>query len=280
MNRAPRRRLDSDLVRRGLVPNRQAAQEAISCGRVLVSGSVAERASRLVGPGEPVELVGPVRRFVGRGGEKLDAALQRFGIDVVGRVALDAGASTGGFTDCLVQRGAALVLAVDVGYGQLDASLRAHERVVVLERTNIRQLTAGAMWAAAGREPLPVDLVSADLSFISLTVVIPVLVDLARQGGQLVLLVKPQFEAGKAEVSRGKGVIRDPDIWLLALEGVASSLVATGAVIMDVMPSPITGASGNVEFLVHAVARPLRSDPVAAAPVSELLAAAVARRRG
>lgn len=272
MTGAPRRRLDSDLVRRGLVPNRQAAQEAIARGSVLVSGSVAERPSRMVGPSEPVQLVGPARRFVSRGGEKLEAALDRFGIDVRERAALDAGASTGGFTDCLLKRGASMVLAVDVGHGQLDASLRHDSRVTVLERTNVRQLTPDALWRAAGRSPVPLDVVTADLSFISLRTVAAPLVSLASDGADLVLLVKPQFEAGRREVSRGRGVIRDAAVWLDTLEGVASSLVAAGAAIMDAMRSPITGASGNVEFLVHAVARP--PSPASLA-IPELLRAAV-----
>jgi 23S rRNA (cytidine1920-2'-O)/16S rRNA (cytidine1409-2'-O)-methyltransferase len=272
---APRRRLDSDLVRRGLVVNRQAAQDAVAAGRVLVSGSVAERSSRLVAPGEPVELVGEAPRFVSRGGEKLDAALDRFAVDVRGRVALDAGASTGGFTDCLLQRGAALVLAVDVGHGQLHPSLRANARVVVLERVNVRRLTPDALWAAAGRDPVPVDVVTADLSFISLRMAVPVLAGpLARDGADLVLLVKPQFEAGRSEVSRGRGVVRDPAVWLRALEGVASSLAEAGAAIMDVMRSPITGASGNVEFLVHATVRRQHAVPGGPA-VAGLLRAAV-----
>lgn len=279
MTPAPRRRLDSDLVRRGLVVNREAAQEAIDGGRVLVSGSLATRSARLVAPGEPVELVGEGPRFVSRGGEKLDAALERFTLDVRGRVALDAGASTGGFTDCLLQRGAALVLAVDVGHGQLHPSLRHHERVVVLERVNVRHATLGTLWAAAGREPQRLDVVTADLSFISLRTVVPVLAGpLAGDGADLVLLVKPQFEAGRTEASRGKGVIRDPELWRRALEGVASSLAEAGAVIMGVMRSPITGASGNVEFLVHAVARP-GPGTGAAVPAAELMRAAVGEDR-
>jgi 23S rRNA (cytidine1920-2'-O)/16S rRNA (cytidine1409-2'-O)-methyltransferase len=236
-----------DLVRRGLVANRQLAQVAIADGRVLVGGAVALRASRLVGPDEPVQVQGPGPRFVGRGGEKLAAALDRFGLDVTGSVVLDAGASTGGFTDCLLQRGAARVVAVDVGYGQLDARLRADPRVIVMERTNVRHLTPATL---AG---VPVDVVTADLSFISLTAVVPVLAGaLVRAGGDLVLLVKPQFEAGRAEVSKGRGVIRDPRLWLGALSAVASSLDGAGAAIMDAMRSPLTGPSGNAEFLLHA----------------------------
>jgi 23S rRNA (cytidine1920-2'-O)/16S rRNA (cytidine1409-2'-O)-methyltransferase len=273
-----RRRLDSELVRRGLVVNRQAAQAAVADGRVLVGGSLAERSSRLVSPSEPLELVGEGPRFVSRGGEKLDAALDRFGIEVGGRVALDAGASTGGFTDCLLQRGAALVLAVDVGHGQLDASLRRDERVIVVERTNVRTLTLDARWAGTGRAPAAVDVVTADLSFISLRTVLPVLAGtVAGDGADLVLLVKPQFEAGRREATRGKGVIRDPAVWAAALEGVASSLSACGAAIMGVMRSPITGASGNVEFLLHAVARP-SPGTLQAGDVPELVHAAVSEQ--
>jgi 23S rRNA (cytidine1920-2'-O)/16S rRNA (cytidine1409-2'-O)-methyltransferase len=183
---------------------------------------------------------GPPARFVGRGGEKLDGALDRFGIDVEGRRCLDAGASTGGFTDCLLQRGAAHVLAVDVGYGQLHERLRADERVRNLERTNIRELA-----------PEPVDLVVGDLSFISLRTVLP---DLLAFGPELVLLVKPQFEAGRQEASKGKGVIRDPAVWRRVLGEVRTAAAEAGAAMIGAMPSAIRGQSGNVEFLVHLVA--------------------------
>ena len=200
-------------------------------------------------------MTGPPRRFVGRGGVKLDAALDRFALDVTGAVALDAGASTGGFTDCLLERGAALVAAVDVGHGQLDARLRADERVVVLERTHVRALDPAFLTASLGHERVPVDVVTADLSFISLRAAVPVLAGpIVRAGGHLVLLVKPQFEVGRVEASRGRGVVREPELWLGALRAVASSLVTAGAAIMDAMRSPITGASGNTEFFLHAVA--------------------------
>lgn len=255
MSAARRQRLDVDLVRRGMLGSREQAQAAIESGRVLVAGSVAVRPSRLVGPGEPVQLLGPPRRFVGRGGEKLEAALDGFGVDVQGTVALDAGASTGGFTDCLLRRGAVLVAAVDVGHGQLDQRLREDPRVAVLEHINIRHLLPEGLGAAVGSERLPVDVVTADLSFISLTTAVPVLAGpIVRTGGDLVLLVKPQFEVGRAEASRGKGVVRDPELWLDALRSVASALQAAGAAIMGAMRSPITGASGNVEFFVHAAA--------------------------
>lgn len=239
-------------MRRGLVESRHEAQAAVAAGLVLVSGSVADKAARLVAPGEPVVLLGPPAPFVSRGGEKLDAALARFAVSVVGRRALDTGASTGGFTDCLLQRGATQVYAVDVGHGQLHPSLRVDRRVTVLERINARALDADTLRAAdPAFEPCP--LVVADLSFISLRTVVPALTgSVAAPGADLVLLVKPQFEAGRAAVSRGRGVVRDPALWQGALEGVASALGNAGTGIMGAMASPLTGAAGNVEFLLHA----------------------------
>jgi 23S rRNA (cytidine1920-2'-O)/16S rRNA (cytidine1409-2'-O)-methyltransferase len=221
-----------------------------------VNGAPAAKAAHLVSPAEPVTLSGPPPRFVSRGGDKLDAALERFAVDVAGKRALDAGASTGGFTDCLLQRGARQVVAVDVGYGQLDSRIRADRRVTMLERTNVRTVTI----ADVGGRPFP--LVVADLSFISLTTVAPVLAgDLAAAGADLVLLVKPQFEAGVREASRGRGVIRDPAVWHRALQEVGTALNRAGAAMMGLMVSPLTGASGNVEFLGHfrAHARPGRA---------------------
>jgi 23S rRNA (cytidine1920-2'-O)/16S rRNA (cytidine1409-2'-O)-methyltransferase len=239
-------------VRRGLVDSRQEAQAAVAAGTVLVSGTHAEKPARLVAPDEPVVLLGPPLPFVGRGGLKLEAALNRFPIPVADRRALDAGASTGGFTDCLLQHGAAHVYAVDVGHGQLHPSLRTHPRVTVLERTNVRTLTLADLGAAdPAYEPCP--LVVADLSFISLRSVVPALTGpVSTPDADLVLLVKPQFEAGRAAVSRGKGVIRDPALWLGALEGVASALHDAKTGIMGAMVSPLTGSAGNVEFLLHA----------------------------
>jgi 23S rRNA (cytidine1920-2'-O)/16S rRNA (cytidine1409-2'-O)-methyltransferase len=237
-----RRRLDLELVRRGLVESRARAQQAIAAGRVLVSGAPADRAGRLVAPGEPIHLTGPAPRFVSRGGEKLDAALDRFPVAVTGRRCLDAGASTGGFTDCLLQRGAAHVVAVDVGRGQLAWPLRADPRVTVLERRNVRHLTPEEVGG-------PVDLVVADLSFISLRLAAPAL---ARLGPEAVLLIKPQFEAGRAEIGRG-GIVADPAVHLDVLDAVARALAGDGLVMVGVMPSPLRGASGNIEFLGHFV---------------------------
>jgi len=212
-----------------------------------VAGSIADKPARLVSPAEPIEVLGDRPRYVSRGGDKLRAALDRFGVDPAGRRALDAGASTGGFTDCLLQAGAAHVVAVDVGHGQLHPRLRGHPRVTTLERLDIRNVTLATLGG------VPVGLVVADLSFISATRAVPVLVGPAAvPGSSLVVLVKPQFEAGRVEASRGRGVIRDPAVHRRTLGEVATALDAAGAVIMGAMPSPITGHSGNVEFLLHA----------------------------
>jgi 23S rRNA (cytidine1920-2'-O)/16S rRNA (cytidine1409-2'-O)-methyltransferase len=212
-----------------------------------VSGSIAEKPARLVAASEPIELLGSPPRYVSRAGEKLEAALARFAIDPRRARALDAGASTGGFTDCLLQAGAASVVAVDVGHGQLHPRLRDDARVVCLERLDIRQVTLATVGG------VPVDLVTADLSFISVVKAVPILVGpVAVPGAPVVILAKPQFEAGRGEVSRGKGIIRDPEIHRRTLGEVAGALEAAGAVIMGVMPSPITGSAGNIEYLIHA----------------------------
>lgn len=218
----------------------------IEAGRVLVNGAVADKAARQVDPADAVLVEGPPARFVSRGGEKLDAALNDRGIDVEGRRVLDAGASTGGFTDCLLQRGASHVVALDVGHGQLHPRIRAHERVTVIERFNIREVSVDAIGG-------DVDMVVADLSFISLTLVVPALAAVCRPGADLVLLVKPQFEVGKRDVSRGRGVITDPALHDEAVAGVRSACETVGLRVVDVVPSPITGAEGNREFLLHAV---------------------------
>ena len=214
-----------------------------------VGGAPAEKPSRLVAPEEPLRIAGDGPRFVSRGGEKLDAALGRFGIDVAGRSALDAGASTGGFTDCLLQRGAGRVVAVDVGHGQLHPRLRDDARVTVLERTNVRHLTPEHV----SGERFPV--VTADLSFISLRTVAANLVALAAPRADMVVLVKPQFEAGRREVSRGRGVIRDPEVWERVVAEVAAAFASEGSDMMGTMRSPLTGADGNVEFLLHLLGR-------------------------
>jgi len=210
-----------------------------------VGGAVAEKAARQVGPGEAIVVQGERPRFVGRGGHKLEGALERFAVDPTGLRVLDAGASTGGFTDCVLQHGAREVLAVDVGYGQLHEKVGRDRRVRSMERTNIRSVTVDDLGG-------PVDLVVADLSFISLTLVVGSLVDALVPGGELVVLVKPQFEAGREVVSRGRGIVTDPQVWREVLDRVAGAFTACGAAIMGLMVSPITGADGNVEFLLHA----------------------------
>jgi len=224
--------------------SRTEAQAVIEDGRVTVAGRPAAKSSRLVTPQESVRVEGPARRFVSRGGEKLDAALYRFGVDPADRDCLDAGASTGGFTDRLLQGGAARVAAVDVGYGQLAWSLREDPRVTVLERVNVRDLTPADL-------PFTPSLVVADLSFISLRLVLPALAAVAAAGADLVLLVKPQFEAARDEVGGG-GVVRDADVWRRSIEGVVEACRAVGLTPVDVMASPLPGPAGNVEFLLRA----------------------------
>jgi len=231
-----------------------------------VAGAPATKSSRLVAADEAIVLAGPAPRFVGRGGEKLAAALERFAIDLTGRVVLDAGASTGGFTDCCLQAGAARVIAVDVGRGQLHHRLLTDARVDSRERTNVRHLVPGDLG------PL-VDAVVADLSFISLRTVAPALLGLVHQGGDLVWLVKPQFEAGRQEASRHRGVIADPEVWHRVLGEVAGTLRGHGAAIMGLMTSPLRGADGNVEFLLHGRAS---TDQPATVVVSDLIDTVVA----
>jgi len=251
-----RRRLDAELVRRGLVASRGQAVEVLDAGRVLVAGAPASKAARLVGPDEAIVVAGAPRRYVSRGGEKLEAALTRFGVDVAGRRCLDAGASTGGFTDCLLQHGAAEVVAVDVGHGQLAWSLRHDLRVVVREGTNVRHLVLD--------EPVPVTV--ADLSFISLATVAPALRAATTPDGTFVLLVKPQFEAGPERLGRG-GVVREAAVHQAVLGEVVEALVRQGIVITRLMASPLRGPAGNVEFLAlgGSGGEPAGADEVAAA---------------
>jgi 23S rRNA (cytidine1920-2'-O)/16S rRNA (cytidine1409-2'-O)-methyltransferase len=238
-----RRRLDTELVRRGLAASRAEAQEAVRDGLVLVSGSPATKVATMVDDDQPLVLRGVARRFVSRGGDKLRAALDRFDVDLAGADALDAGASTGGFTDCLLQAGAARVIAVDVGYGQLAWSLRTDDRVVVMERTNVRELAPASL-------PFVPSLVVADLSFISLSIVLPALVSVASPDATFVLLVKPQFEAGPKDVGSG-GVVRDPAVWSRVLHESVARSTASGIAPLGLMASPVVGPAGNVEFLLY-----------------------------
>jgi 23S rRNA (cytidine1920-2'-O)/16S rRNA (cytidine1409-2'-O)-methyltransferase len=197
----------------------------------------------MVAPDDAIALVGDAKRFVSRGGDKLDGALQRLDVIVEGRRWIDLGASTGGFTDRLLQGGADAVCAVDVGYGQLAWSLRNDDRVTVIERVNARELDVGGV-------PWPADGVVADLSFISLTLVLPAMVRIAAPNADFVLLVKPQFEVGRGEVGKG-GVVTDPGLWRGALERVTNAAAALRLGLVDAVPSPLVGPAGNHEFFVH-----------------------------
>jgi 23S rRNA (cytidine1920-2'-O)/16S rRNA (cytidine1409-2'-O)-methyltransferase len=233
-----RRRLDEETVSRGLAETRSRAQALIMAGAIELNGQPCLRAGQPVKATDQIELTEPPR-FVSRGGEKLDHALDRFGIDVAGLVAADLGASTGGFTDCLLQRGAARVYAVDVGYGQLHARLRSEPRVEVLDRVNVRHLE---------RLPEIVDVVTIDVSFISLALVMPTAARLLRAGGWCVPLIKPQFEAGRGEVGKG-GVVRSPQVRRACVERVLAAAIGHGFSMHGLTASPLLGPAGNVEFL-------------------------------
>lgn len=236
--------LDEEMVRRGLTASPSEARDAIVAGRVTVGGRPALKPGTLVAEGEAIDVSGPGRPFASRGGEKLAAALDSFGLDPSGQQCLDAGASTGGFTDVLLERGAAHVVAVDVGYGQLAWRLRTDSRVTVMERTNVRDLRPEDL-------PSPVDLVVADLAFISLVKVLPALSRVGTPRADLVLLVKPQFEAAPTDVARG-GVVADPAVRRRAVETVAEASRSAGAGPMDVAASPLLGPAGNVEIFLWA----------------------------
>lgn len=253
-------RLDAELVRRKLAASRTEAKRAIADGKVLVRGVPVTRPAALVSPDAPVTLSRPPAPFVSRGGEKLDGALRRFGIAVAGRRWLDLGASTGGFTDRLLQGGASAVVAVDVGYGQLHWRLRSDERVVVLERTNARTLTRTDL-------PWPADGVVGDLSFISLTLVIPAVASVTERDADVVLLVKPQFEVGKQEVPKG-GVVRDPELWRSAIATVVDAAAHHGLGLVDAVVSALPGPAGNREFFVH-LRRDAPANPTAIASAVE-----------
>lgn len=236
-------RLDLRLVDRGLAPSRERARALILAGQVRVNGQAMTKAGTLVAQDAEITLAVPDHPYVGRGGVKLAHALDVFGIDVRGRLALDVGASTGGFTDVLLRRGAVSVIALDVGHGQLDWTLRTDPRVIVREHVNARALT---------REDVPhnVDVVTIDVSFISLRHILPALPSVLAPGAVVVALVKPQFEAGRAEVGRG-GLVTDPAVHKAVLERVIEDARRVGFGVIGQTPSPITGATGNQEFFVH-----------------------------
>jgi 23S rRNA (cytidine1920-2'-O)/16S rRNA (cytidine1409-2'-O)-methyltransferase len=253
-----RRRLDQAMVERGLAESRARAQALILAQDVLVNGSTVSKAGAPVGPEDEIVLKAPPR-FVSRGGEKLEHALTQFEIDVDGKTAADFGASTGGFTDALLQRGARRVYAIDVGYGQLAEKLRLDPRVVVMDRQNVRAVT---------ELPETVDIVSIDVSFIGLHLVLPAARAVLAPGGEIVALVKPQFEAGRADVGKG-GVVRDPAVHERVLTEVIAAADALELGVHGVTASPLLGPAGNREFLIH-----LKPGP-AAIDAAQAIAAAV-----
>lgn len=241
-------RVDVLLVERGLVQSRERARALILAGRVLVSEQKVDKAGALVPEDAPVRLLGDDLPYVSRGGLKLAGALDHWKIDVDGRACLDVGASTGGFTDCLLQHGAAHVTAVDTGFGQIAMKLRTDPRVRLVERTNARFLAAGAL-AEPGSPQLT--LLVMDVSFISATLLIAPVAAAAPGLKEAVILVKPQFEAGRGHVGKG-GIVRDPEAHQLAIDRVAESVRSIGWRVIETIPSPITGAEGNREFLLYA----------------------------
>ena len=260
---ARRARLDAELVRRGLARSREQAAELVAAGRVKVAGSTATKPATAVEAGTPLVVEQPAGpSYVSRGGHKLAGALDAFGYDPAGRRVLDAGASTGGFTDVLLRRGAAHVVAVDVGYGQLAWSLQSDERVTVVDRMNVRALEPEVV----GK---PVDLVVADLSFIPLGLVLPALVRCATPQADLLPMVKPQFEVGRERLPSG-GVVRDPELRADAVRGVARQAAELGLGVRAVTASPLPGPSGNVEYFLWLTASaPLLDDALVLAAVAD-----------
>jgi 23S rRNA (cytidine1920-2'-O)/16S rRNA (cytidine1409-2'-O)-methyltransferase len=238
-------RLDRLLVDRGIVENRERGQALILAGQVLVNGRKRDKAGTLVPEDADIRVIGEQLPYASRGGLKLHAALEEFGVDVTGMIALDVGASTGGFTDCLLQHGCVRVYAVDVGYGQLAWKLRQDSRVIVIERTNIRDMDPALV-------PEKVDLAVIDVSFISLEKVIPPVIQYLAPGASMIVLIKPQFEVGKDKVGKG-GIVRDEAARQSAMERVRLFAQEQGFEVKGVIPSPITGQDGNVEYLLYAV---------------------------
>jgi len=234
-------RLDNLLVERGFFPSREQAQRAIMAGQIRSGDRVLEKASVLLEPEAEISVTAPAQ-FVGRGGVKLEGALAHFHVDVTGKIALDIGASTGGFTDCLLQRGASKVYAIDVGHGQLDWKIRKDSRVIVREKLNARFLS---------REDVPelVDLCVIDVSFISLTLILPNAFDLLTPDGVMIALIKPQFELAPKDVGRG-GIVREPDLHEKAQRKIIDFVTAANHRVVGLVPSTITGADGNQEFFI------------------------------
>ncbi len=261
-----RARIDAELVRRGLARSRQQAAELIDAGRVRIDGMPAAKPATAVGIDARITVAADERAWVSRGAHKLIGALDAFALDVTGRRCLDAGASTGGFTEVLLDRGAAQVVAADVGYGQLAWSLRSDPRVVAIERTNVRSLTPETIGG-------PVDAVVADLSFISLTTVLPALASCASSDADIVPMVKPQFEVGKERVGPG-GVVSDPELRVDAVLTVARRAAELGWHAVGVTSSPLPGPSGNVEYFLRLRAR--TSEPLAGTALEDAVRRTVA----
>ena len=243
-----KKRLDVTMVERGLAESRQKAQATIMSGLVYVNGQKADKPGTPVAEDAQVEIRGGALRYVSRGGLKLEKAMALWPIRLTGKVCMDVGASTGGFTDCMLQNGAARVYAVDVGYGQLAWKLRSDERVVCLERTNARYLSHEII-------PEEPDFASIDVSFISLKLILPAVASVLRQEGEVVCLIKPQFEAGREKVGK-KGVVRDPDVHLEVLEHFLEHAAHGGFTVKDITFSPIRGPEGNIEYLGYLSTQP------------------------
>src|SRR5664279_5579516 len=246
-------RLDKLILQRGLVTSRERAQALVLAGRVLVNDQKIEKSGASVDDEAVIRILGDEMPFVSRGGLKLARAIEHWHIDARDKVCMDIGTSTGGFTDCLLQSGAARVIAVDTGYGQIDLKLRGDPRVTLLEKTNARYLTAEQVWPDATQRS-PIGVVAMDVSFISATLVLPAVVQCARVASsrfELVVLVKPQFEVGRERVGKG-GIVRDPEARRMAVERVSAKVPELGGEGIEVIESPILGVEGNREFLLHA----------------------------
>lgn len=236
-------RLDVYLTEKGLVKSRELAKSIIKSGGVSINGQTARKPSQEVSENDEISVTGNMPKFVGRGGLKLEKALCSFGIDVKGFVCVDIGASTGGFTDCLLQNGAAYVYAVDVGHGQLDSNLANDNRVYNMEGTNIKDVNAASFSEK-------IDFICTDVSFISLTKVIPVITDILSDGGQAVMLIKPQFECGKADIGKN-GIVRSPKVHERVIKEIASACEVSGLGVKSIDFSPIRGGDGNIEYLIN-----------------------------
>jgi 23S rRNA (cytidine1920-2'-O)/16S rRNA (cytidine1409-2'-O)-methyltransferase len=241
-----RLRLDKLLLERQLAPSRERAQSLIIAGRVLVNEQKATKSGASVESDAAIRILGDDLRYVSRGGLKLEHALRHWHIDLTGKTCLDVGASTGGFTDCMLQHGAAFIIAIDTGYGQIDARLRSHPQIRLMEKTNARYLQPADV-------PEPIQLIAMDVSFISATLVLPSVISAGFKGhpGELVLLIKPQFEVGREAVGKG-GIVRDEAAQQSAVDKVRGTIDDLGGGTIQVIDSPILGAEGNREFLLHA----------------------------